>query len=166
MSETQTAFKTEFKSVNEQTSTAQRTVQFTVSADFEMSPQSVMLLMKGALAAHELPFKGNARNILDTVMKINKAFMTIQDEEIIRIPVLGGDVQIMREFLEAYLADQEAKRAETLRELADRSGNTGVILENVNDALQGKFATDNYILCRLLLLDIREWQLGRVNFVD
>lgn len=133
-----TTFNTAFKSSNETVLTQTVQVHRRVSADVSMSRESVGIILLGAAHFQALPMKLSYVLMLEEMSNLIIAIDEQPQEQDIIVPVDEARMMVFRSFVEGYLSYQEALRAST----------------------SPGFNPDKYILAKMLLLDIREWQAG------
>lgn len=134
----QLSFNTKFTSSNDKFSTRTAIIEERTESDITMSHASVDLLILGAALSVKQPFAASAKEILIPLSHLILAKKDHEQEETVTLTVDKNTVSSLRSFVEAYLNDQEAQRANLLP----------------------SFNADTYILGKMLLIDIREWQTG------
>lgn len=124
------------------TITEKVTVERNTEGKLTLSQFAVKQLLLGA----QLLFNNNTGYSKETLTKdqIRLVFrlteLSVYSEEIIEKVFRDFEVQILREFLEARMAHCEKEKEE-------------------NNVL---FNADTYVSMKLMLIDIREWQLGKI----
>jgi hypothetical protein len=139
---TTTSFATGFISSNEQTTTAAVTVISLETADITVNSNALAILIEGAIHYQVGPTKP-IEDMFNVLLKVNRALLSSKTG-IITFNAKSRDMDYLRHFTECYLTNQE----------------------NVKEKTPDLFETDMYITGKLLLLDIRQWQVGQIIFKE
>lgn len=142
------AFATGFISSNEQTSSAALTVISIEHADITLNTNATIILIEGAIHYQVGPTK-DIEAMFNMLLKINKEFLNLDTQDI-KIAVNRHEMDYLRHFTECYLTHKENVKAKIL----------------ANPDTEEAFDADMYITGKLLLLDIRQWQMGQVIYKE
>jgi hypothetical protein len=134
------SFATGFSSSNPQTSTSTVTLITTEQADIHVNHVCLRILMEGAIY-HQEGSEKDREVMFNVLLMITKEHLG-SEEEGIQLKCARTDIDVMRHFTECYLTHQE----------------------NIKIERPSLFDADMYITAKLLLLDIREWQVGQVIY--
>lgn len=137
-----TSFATGFKSFNATTSTSAVTVISVESADIIINTDAAAIILKGAIHYQAGPTK-DIEAMFNVSLKIASAILERKDGYVF-ISVNRHEMDYLRHFTECYLTHNEDIKVKDPE----------------------KFDADMYITGKLLLLDIRQWQVGEVIFKE
>lgn len=136
------SFATGFSSSNHTISTKVLAVLSREQSDIVMNVTCLKLLIKGAIFYHAGP-KKDIQAMFDAVLMLNTVLLNTEGE-ICKFTALREDMELLRHFIECYLSYQEVLKTDRPME----------------------FSADDYITGKLLLLDIREWQVSSVIYEE
>lgn len=136
------SFATGFTSSNHTTSAKILAVVSREQSDIVMNVTCLKLLIKGAIFYQAGP-KKDISAMFDAVLMLNTVLLETKGD-ICKFTALREDMELLRHFIECFLSYQEVLKT-------DRPSD---------------FNADDYITGKLLLLDIREWQVSSVIYEE